>query len=156
MVHGGLTSASAPIASQTMKRFLALLVALNACAVNARTICPNGQLVEGAVCTQCPNGQYVGGSVCVLLPNGSYVAGHTAVPPSARVQHPRPLSEPARVDSTPFNNQLQSPLDMVPSPVERRRDNIRNDNQYTQCPDGSYVVGRYCTMTSNGRYVGRW
>jgi len=151
-----LTSASAPIASQTMKRFLALLVALNACTVNARTVCPNGQLVEGVVCTQCPNGQYVGGSVCVLLPNGSYIAGQSAVPPSARVQHPRPLSEPARVDSTPFNNQLQSPLDMVPSPVERRRDNIRNDSQYVQCPDGSYVVGRYCAMTSNGRYVGRW
>lgn len=156
MAHGGLTSASAPVASQAMKRLLALLVALNACTVSARTVCPNGQMVEGVVCTQCPNGQYVGGSVCVLLPNGSYIAGQTAVPPSARVQRPRPLPEPARVDSTPFNNQLQSPLDMVPSPVERRRDNIRNDNQYTQCPDGSYVVGRYCAMTSNGRYVGRW
>jgi hypothetical protein len=115
-------------------------------------------MVEGTVCTLCPNGQYVGGSVCVLLPNGSYVAGQTASPQPAYVQTPRPLPEPARVDSTPFNNQLQSPLDMVPSPVEPRRNNNnrnRNDNQHTQCPDGSYVPGRYCVMTSNGRYIGR-
>jgi hypothetical protein len=143
-----------------MKPLLPLLVALCAFSAHARTICPNGQMVEGAVCTLCPNGQYVGGTVCVLLPNGSYVAGQTGVQPPARVQQPRPITEPARVDSTPFSNQLQSPLDMVPSPVEPRRDNSRyrnNDNQlYTQCPDGSTVQGRYCVMTSNGRYIGRY
>lgn len=140
-----------------MKRLLPLLVVLGAATIHARTICPNGQVVEGAVCTLCPNGQYVGGSVCVLLPNGSYMAGTTARhPPVREPQYSRPLSEPARVDSTPFNNQLQSPLDLVPSPVQRPRDTLRNDSQYTQCPDGSYVVGRYCAMTPNGRYVGRW
>lgn len=129
----------------TMKTAFCAIALLVAGATHARTICPNGQVVEG--------------TVCVLLPNGSYVAGQTGVQPSARVQHPRPITEPARVDSTPFNNQLQSPLDMVPSPVEPRRDNSRHrsDNQqFTQCPDGSTVPGRYCVMTSNGRYIGRY
>jgi hypothetical protein len=142
-----------------MKHLLSLLILLCTITSHARTICPNGQMVEGAVCTLCPNGQYVGGSVCMLLPNGNYVSGQTGMQPPARVQQPRPITEPARVDSTPFNNQLQSPLDMVPSPVEPRRDNSRhrNDNQqFTQCPDGSYVPGRYCVMTSNGRYIGRY
>lgn len=142
-----------------MKALLCVLAIAASSLVHARTICPNGQMVEGSLCTLCPNGQYVGGNACVMLPNGSYVAGQTTAPPPARVYTPRPVTEPVQVDSTPFNNQLQSPLDMVPSPAEPRRNNNnrnRNDGQYTQCPDGSYVPGRYCVMTSNGRYVGSW
>jgi len=142
-----------------MKAILLAVAILATGASYARTICPNGQMVEGAMCTLCPNGQYVGGAVCVPLANGSYVAGQTGAQPPTRVQQPHPITEPARVDSTPFSNKLQSTLDMVPSPVEPQRDNSRhrNDNQkFTQCPDGSYVSGRYCVMTSNGRYVGRY
>lgn len=142
-----------------MKLFLYAFAIAAAFSAQARTGCPNGQWVEGSVCTMCPNGQYVGGTVCVLLPNGSFVGGQGGSPPPSRGQNSRPWQEPARVDSTPFNNQLQSPLDLVPSAPDARRDNVqrnRNDSSVTQCPDGTYVTGRYCVRTSSGHYVGRW
>ena len=142
-----------------MKPLLYAFAIAAACSVQARTVCPNGRWVEGSVCTLCPNGQYVAGTVCVLLPNGSFVGGQAGSPPPSPVQNSRPWQEPARVDSTPFNNQLQSPLDLVPSAPDARRDSVqrnRNDNSVTQCPDGTYVTGRYCVMTSDGRFIGRW
>lgn len=142
-----------------MKLLLWAFAIAAACSVQARTVCPNGQLVEGSVCTLCPNGQYVGGTACVLLPNGSFIGGYAGAPLPPRARNGRAVSEPARVDSTPFNNQLQSPLDLVPSAPDPRRDSTQrnhNDNPHTQCPDGTSVTGRYCVMTPSGRYIGRW
>lgn len=141
-----------------MKILLWGLAILSASAAHAGIVCPNGQWVQGSTCTLCPDGQYVDGTICVLSPNGRFVGGQTGAQLPSRLQNARPAPEPARVDSTPFSNQLTSPLDLVPSAADNRRDNNRrnrNDNAYTQCPDGTYVTGRYCVMTPNGRYIGR-
>ncbi len=155
-----LTGLLATIASAMHETPSVCLLIAAVCSAQASTVCHNGQWVEGSVCTICSNGQYVGGLVCVLLSNGSFKGGQTgSTPPPSRMQNSQPWVEPTRVDSTPFNNQLQSPLDLVPSAPDARRDNAprnRNDNSFTQCPDGTYVKGGCCVMTSSGRYVGRW
>ena len=160
-----------------MKNLFVFLALVASTLSFARVACPNGQIVEGQVCTQCPNGRYVGGTVCVLTPNGAYIGGHAPVGPNPRTTPNRP-----QVDSTPFNNQLQSPLELEPPNAVRGRvrprelppqnqmpglpdvgapvvpgygNNPTGNGRVVQCPDGSYVTGRYCVMTPNGTYVGR-
>lgn len=179
-----------------MKKLLVFLALVASTLSFARVACPNGQIVEGQVCTQCPNGRYVGGTVCVLTPNGAYIGGHAPVNPN-----PRTTPNRNQVDSTPFNNQLQSPLELEPpnavhgrprprelppqnqmprlpdmgNAMERNPpgypvhpappavipsvpgygNNATGNGRVVQCPDGTYVTGRYCVMTPNGTYVGR-